>query len=366
MPKPALTRLPNNLLSAADYASRAREHLEASVYAHLSEGSGDGLTVAANRTAFAEYQVFNRILRRRADGHTRLHLWGADYAHPLFLAPIGFQQLYHPEGEKAWAMGAQAAAAGIVLSHYASTAMTEVTAANPRAFYQLYWQCRASTEALLPMIQAAGFRGIMVTVDTPVYGARWTSQRAGFVMPATIRAVNLSSIAPPSRSLTPDDRLVFQGYMADTMDWDDLAWLIANSPLPVAVKGITHEEDARHAQHIGAQGLVVSSHGGRGLDCGIASLTALPAIRAAVGEELTIWLDSGIRQGSDVFKAIALGADAVLIGRPAMYALAVAGALGVAHLLSLLRQELEVTMAQAGCFSLAEIRQTPLHRTGGR
>lgn len=364
MPKPALSSIPPDLLCAEDYAHKAREHLTEATYAHLSEGSGLNQTNAANCAAFSHFRVYNRVLRKNAHGHTHWSLWGENYAHPICLAPIGFQQLFHPQGELAWADGARAAETPIVLSHYASTPLERVSQANPQAFYQLYWQSRETAAPILQRIQAAGFRAVIVTVDTPVYGARYASHKAGFVMPAHIRAVNVPANNPLPRTLESHERVIFQGYMADTMGWEDVAWLVKQSPLPVVLKGVTHPDDARQARAIGVQGIVVSSHGGRALDCGLASLDALPAIRLAVGDDMMLWLDSGIRSGSDVFKAIALGADAVMIGRPAIYALAVAGALGVAHMLTLLRQELEITMAQAGCFSLRDVRASALFRAG--
>lgn len=207
----------------------------------------------------------------------------------------------------------------------------------------------------------SGYTALVVTVDVPVSGLRNRAQRAGFEMPSCTQMANLKAM-PQSRqvSLAADASIIFQGLMTAAPGWKDIAWLATQTRLPVILKGISHPDDARRALDMGMSGVVVSNHGGRSLDGLPAGIHALPAVRKAVGEEFTVLMDGGIRRGTDVFKAIALGANAVLVGRPQVHALAVAGALGVAHMLRLLRDELEMTMALAGCATIGSITPAAL------
>jgi isopentenyl diphosphate isomerase/L-lactate dehydrogenase-like FMN-dependent dehydrogenase len=216
---------------------------------------------------------------------------------------------------------------------------------------------------LVQRAEAAGYAAIVLTVDAPVQMPSLRAQRAGFVLPPACIAANLQRYPPSSAPETPPGASrILRGHMRHAPTWDDLDWLRQQTSLPLWVKGILHADDARALQNAGIAGLIVSNHGGRGLDGVPASLAVLPHIRAAVGDGYPLLLDSGIRSGLDVFKALALGADAVLVGRLQMYALAVAGALGVAHMIALLREELELTMALAGCATLADVRRATLQR----
>jgi 4-hydroxymandelate oxidase len=250
-----------------------------------------------------------------------------------------------------------------ILSSYASMPMEAVAeaAAGP-LWFQLYWQGdRPATLALAQRAEAAGYRALVLTVDAPVSGGRNREQRAAFVLPDGITAVNIGK--PPVVPQVPaGGSAVFDGMLAIAPGWDDVQWLCRQTRLPVLLKGILHPGDARLAVDAGAAGVIVSNHGGRVLDSQWPALKALPGIRAALGADVPILVDGGIRRGTDVFKAVALGADAVLIGRPYIHALATAGALGVAHLIRLLREELEMAMALSGCRTLNEINADLLCR----
>ena len=322
-------------------------------------------TLRANRRAFEQQRIYNRILVAGEHGSTELKLFGQRFRHPFLLAPVAHQGIFHVDAELASAQAANALEAGLVLSTLSSCRLEDVaTQTQAPRWFQLYFQAsKAVTLSLLKRAEASGYGAIVVTLDVPVHGARRSSQRLGFTLPAHLSALNLNDIeSGPSRTLSRNVSTVFQGYMADAPTWDDLAWLLQATALPVLVKGVTHPDDARRLQALGAAGVIVSTHGGRALDGGLASLDALPAIRQVVGADFTVLLDSGVRSGTDAFKAIALGANAVMIGRPYIYALATAGALGVAHLLRILRDELEITMAQAGCLRISDIGPHTLFR----
>ena len=358
VPQPPGARIPPDILSARDYEVAARRFIALPTYEYLAGGSGRGITVAANLDAFAQWAVVPRLLRDVTAGHTRVALGGATLRHPVLLAPVAFQRLAHAEGEIATARAASATDTCMVCSTLSSTLLEDVArAAGANKWFQLYFQSeRAATLALLARAERAGYGAIVVTLDAALQVGSERALRAGFRMSADCSAVNLPPGAVPAQPAPGEDESrIFQGLMRGAPTWDDLIWLLTQTTLPVWVKGVLHPDDARALQAAGVAGLVISNHGGRSLDGAPASLAVLPAIRAAVGRALPLLLDGGIRSGTDIFKAIALGADAVLIGRLQVYALGVAGALGVAHMIRLLREELEVCMALAGCATPADI-----------
>lgn len=362
---PPLGHVPSDVSAVMDYEPYARARLNPAVWAYLTGGAGDEVTLRDNQASFDRWRLSGRVLQPVAGGHTRISLLGSNYAHPLLLAPIGCQVLFHPEGELASTVGAGVMEAGMVVSSLASMPI-ETLAAHARAplWWQLYFQqSRAATQALLKRAEAAGCVAIVVTVDAPLSGVRHRERRAGFIWPARLASVNLPAAASSKISTPPPapGSLVFDQLMRQAPDWSDIAWLTQTTSLPVLVKGILHPDDALKALAAGAAGIVVSNHGGRILDGLPATLDALPAVAAACAGRVPVLFDGGIRRGADVFKALALGARAVLIGRAYVHALAAAGALGVAHALRTLREELEITMALSGCATLDDIGPAALH-----
>ena len=359
---PARHTIPPGLVTLADHEQHARTQLDDNAWAYFSGGAADEISLRANRSAWDALPLWPRVLRPLAGGHTRVPLLGRTLAHPILLAPVAFQRMAHPDGELAMAYAAAALGAGVVLSTQASVSLESVAQAvlpdpgRGPLWFQLYLQPdRGFTQALVQRAEAAGYEALVLTVDAPTSGVRDRERRAGFRLPPGVGPVNLAGLqAPASPPLSPGQSALFDGLLHHAPTWDDIAWLQSITRLPVVLKGVLHPADARQAVSVGAAGLIVSNHGGRTLDTAPATATALPRVVQAVGGAVPVLVDGGIRRGTDVLKAMALGASAVLVGRPAVWGLANAGAAGVAHVLRLLRDELEVAMALTGCATLAE------------
>ena len=341
----------------ADYETLARARLDPNALAFFAGGAADEITLRWNREAFDKLAISPRVFRGGSGGHARVPLFGREYKHPIFIAPMAVQKLAHKDGEIATAIAAEAQESCMVLSAQASVPMEDAYRAGATCrWFQLYVQpTRAATMQLVRRAEAAGFEVLVVTADAPVSGVRTREHRAGFQLPPGISAVNLEGLSSEAGPvLSPGASIVFDHFVAVAPTWDDLAWLKSETKLPIVVKGILAAEDATRAVELGVDGIIVSNHGGRTLDTLPATIDVLPEIVEAVAGRIPVLLDGGIRRGTDVLKAIARGAAAVLVGRPIIYGLAVDGALGAAHVLRLLRDELEIAMALTGCRTLAD------------
>ena len=356
---PPLATIPPDLRTLADYERRAPAHLPAEVWAHIQDAAGTGLSARDNRAAFDRWRLMPRALADLAGGTTALELFEERHATPVMVAPLAYGRIAHPDGERAIVRAATAIGVGCILSTLSSVTLEEVAAARAAAraqigsdaplWFQLYLQPRREDSlALVRRAEAADYRAIVLTIDAGV-------KPSGFVLPPGLEAANLQGMPRPRHVAAPGGRIVFGTPLADAAPgWDDLAWLRAATTLPILVKGMFAAEDARRMAGMGADGLILSNHGGRVLDGLPAALDQLPAILAAVGDT-PVLVDGGVRCGTDVVKALCLGARAVLVGRPVLHALAVAGLPGVAHVLHLLRTETETAMAQLGCPTLGDL-----------
>lgn len=356
----AHTQIPADIRCAADYERHAIHHIEAQAWQHIQSGADQNLTLAHNRAALDALRLVPQPVADLRHAHTRIELLGQTLASPLLLAPVAYQQLVHPEGELATVRAAMALQTGMVVSTLSSFTLEEIAQAGQAAatemghstprWFQLYMQpAREHSLQLIRRAEAAGYTAIVWTVDASI-------KRSGFALPHGVEAANLRGM--PSTQHTPPllgPILFGTPLMQQTPTWDDLRWLRAQTQLPIIVKGILSPAQAQQAVDLGADALIVSNHGGRVLDGVVSPIEVLPAIAQAVQGQVPLLLDSGVRHGTDVVKALALGASAALIGRPQLYALATAGLVGVAHLLHLLRAELELTMAQLGCATVADI-----------
>lgn len=354
----------------ADHENLAQKALPPACSAYLFGGAADELTLKKNATAWQHIELLPRVLRPMVGGHTRIQLFGREYAHPVLVAPMAYQQLAHPEGELASALAAAALGAGFVCSTQASASLENIAElylpeqGRGPLWFQLYMQHeREVTLELVQRAEQAGYEALVLTVDAPVSGVRDRERQHGFALPADIEAVNLKQQTPkvPSSHRNGSSPL-FDHHMAQAPTWEDVDWLASHTRLPVILKGITHPADARLTIEHGAQGLIVSNHGGRVLDTMPATAAVLPSIVKTVDGRVPVLVDGGLRRGSDVFKAVAMGATAVLVGRPVLHGLVNQGAQGVAHVLRLLHDELEITMALCGCANLAQVDESMIGR----
>lgn len=352
---PPLTQIPAYLQTVADYKAEAQKHLSDMVWQYLQGGSMDEHSVRDNLAQFAQIHLLPRMLKDLTQGHTAIEILGQTFPHPIFVAPIGHQQQFHPEAEAATALAAEVLGSNMILSTFTNTDMRALKQENPYKWFQLYWQGeREKSLALAQMAEAQNFKAIVVTIDSPHTGIRDRERRVFFHLPEGMQHPHTPAHIPLPE-LNQGDHPVFHGLMKIAPTWEDIAWLSEQTSLPIILKGIVNPHDAQLALQHGVQGIIVSNHGGRVLDGCIPPLMALQLIKKVVPTDFPVLYDGGIRRGSDIFKAIALGASAVLVGRPCIYGLATAGALGVAHILKILKEEFEITMALMGTATVSEI-----------
>lgn len=356
-PLTPLTQIPAYLQTIADYEKQAEQHLPEKTWHYLQGGAMDEQSVQENLQQFKNIQLIPRLLNDLTQGSTECEILGQKFPHPIFLAPIGHQQLFHPEGEAAAALAAEVLGSNIVLSTFTNTDMRSLKQENPLKWFQLYWQGdREKSLALVRLAEQQNFKALVITVDSPHTGIRDRERRVNFQLPEGMQHPHTPTHIPLPE-ISEHQHPVFNGLMQIAPKWADIEFIIAHSHLPVILKGVLHPLDAKKAVEIGVKGLIVSNHGGRVLNTSISPLIALAKIKAVVPHDFPLLLDGGIRRGTDIFKALALGASAVLIGRPAIYGLSVAGALGVAHVIKILKEEFEITMALMGTATVKEINQ---------
>ncbi len=348
------------LLNVDDFAEAARQRLDPGPYVYVVGGAGDEHTLRANTAAYGRWELRPRVLVDVGSITTATTVLGTEVALPLLVAPTAFQRLCHPDGEVALARAAASARTVMTLSTLASVTPAELAAGAPGGtkWFQLYWsRDRGFTQELVQAATEAGFTALMLTVDLPIAGRRERDARAGFALPDDLQLPNI-----PLALRREDFHSALGAIVDDTLTWRDLEWLRSVCPLPLVIKGILTREDALLAADHGAAAVVVSNHGGRQLDGVPASLDALPEVVEAIGERVEVLVDGGIHRGTDVLKALALGAKAALTGRAVLWGLAVAGEEGAARVLELLRKELETGLKLLGCTSPAEVTGAHVQR----
>ncbi|WP_250212804.1 alpha-hydroxy acid oxidase [Acrocarpospora catenulata] len=331
--------------------------LPADAFDFVAGGSGGERTLRANVGAFDRCAVVPRVLRDVSHPDLATVLFGTPASMPVAIAPMAFQGAIHPGGEPALAAAARDAGVPFTAATLSGVPIEEIAATGADTWFQLYWlRDRGVTAELVARADAAGCGVLMLTVDVPAMGRRLRDVRSGFTLPAEVRPANLRAPDDAARTRRTG-RSPLAEHAAVTidpsLDWSAVEWLRARTSARLVLKGVLDPRDARRAADLGVDGLVVSNHGGRQLDGAVASLTALAAVREAVGDRCQLLLDGGVRDGGDVLKALALGASGVLLGRPALWGLAAGGRDGAAAVLALLRTELENALALAGCPDLA-------------
>ncbi len=341
-------------MDSADFDAleeKARAVLSPGAYAFAAAGAGDEITLADNVAAWRALRLRPRVLRDITAVDTSVELLGTRVAAPILIAPMGRHRLFHAEGERATARGAAAAGAPYVLATTATVSIEDVAAERGSApqWFQLYMSAdRAVSESLVDRVAAAGFRAIVLTVDQPVYGASPRAARAPITPSPEIRHVNLPGQPIARTAYDP----AFREVVMFPATYGDLEWLVRRSPIDVLVKGVLRGDEALRCVEAGAKAVIVSNHGGRHLDTALTTAAALPEVVDAVGKRAEIYVDGGIRRGTDIVKALSLGARAVLVGRPVLWGLATAGAEGVHSVLAHLRAELVRTMQLCGIAAL--------------
>jgi 4-hydroxymandelate oxidase len=349
-------------VSVWEYEERARAVLSKMAFDYFAGGAEDELTIADNRAAFSRFVLRPRVLVDVGERDTATTALGTPVSVPVLVSPTALHALAHPDGEVETARGVAAAGTLMALSSLASRTLEEVASIGGPRWYQLYVQRdRDFTAELVKRAELAGYSAIVLTADLPVVGARDRDARNQFTIPDGMGYANLAVARPPDSE--GSDLAAFVAFLGDpSLDWNDVEWLRSLTDLPFLLKGVVTKEDAVRAVDAGFEGIVVSNHGGRQLDGTIASLDALPEVVAAVQGRAEVFLDGGIRRGSDVLKAVALGARAAMVGRPVLWGLAVGGADGVRHVLDLIRTEFDVAMAIAGCRSVSDITSSLVRR----
>lgn len=374
--------------SIADLRRVAKRRLPRAVFDYADGGAEDEVTERRNSEAFQDYELLPHALVDVSEVDLATTVLGQPIALPLILAPTGLTRLFHYQGELAVARAAARAGTVYTLSALASSSIEEVAAAadGPRWFQIYVWRDRGLVEEFFGRCRAHGYGALCLTVDVPVLGRRERDLRSGMTIPPhltlgtildaglrphwwwrfltspRITMANVAGRGEAGRSNVTALGTYINSQFDPSVTWDDLAWMLKQWDGPFAVKGILRPEDARRAVDLGVQGIIVSNHGGRQLDHVPAAIEALPAIVDAVGDRAEVILDGGVRRGSDVLKALALGARACMIGRAALYGLGAGGQRGVEHALSLLRGEIQRSLALAGCRSVQDLDRSFVRR----
>jgi 4-hydroxymandelate oxidase len=362
--KPAATATPRKLATVMDFEALAKQRMSHMAYEYVSGGAGDEVTLRDNIQAYDRLRLHPRVLVDVSQLDTRTTILGQPLDFPIVMAPTAYHRIMHPEGELATVRGAAKAGATMIASSFATTTIEDMsrTAKSP-LWFQLYCvRDRGFTKNLVQRAENAGCRALFITVDTPVTGNRHRETRAGFALPPGIDRANYRDLGGTAATTShrPSEREIYSVVLDPTLTWKEIEWIRSFARVPVVIKGVLSPLDAARALSTGVDAIAVSNHGARNLDTVPATIEALPRIADAVKGALPLFVDGGVRRGTDVLKALALGASAVLVGRPYLYGLAAQGADGVSTVMTMLRTEFEMAMALAGRRTIKEIDRTVL------
>ncbi|MCB9594626.1 MAG: alpha-hydroxy-acid oxidizing protein [Sandaracinaceae bacterium] len=349
----------NGPLNLDELRASAESKLDKNAFDYYASGAHDEHTLRENRAAFSRIAMRYRVLVDVSRRDASTEVLGLPLSMPVIIAPTAFQKMAHPDGELATSRAAASAGIAMINSTLSNTPVEEVVkAGSAPILFQLYvYKDRGETKALIERAEAAGARALVLTVDAPLLGTRERDRRNHFRLPEGLKVANMTAAGMGDLPDVADSGLA--AYVAQMLDpslsFADLEWLKSITKLPLLVKGVVRGDDAIRCVQHGADGVVVSNHGGRQLDTSVATIRALPEVVDAVGDRTTVLVDGGVRRGTDVIKALALGAQAVLIGRPVLWGLAHAGQAGVERALAILAEEIDLAMALCGCPDVASI-----------
>ncbi|XP_068580944.1 2-Hydroxyacid oxidase 1 [Cebidichthys violaceus] len=356
----------------ADFEEEAKKVLPKAVYDYYRSGADEQTTLADNVAAFNRWRLVPRVLRDVSTVDLSVSVLGHKLSMPVCVAATAMQRMAHPEGETATARACQAMGTGMMLSSWATSTIEEVMSAMTTSvggvmWLQLYiYKDRELTLSLVRRAEEAGYKAVFVTVDTPYLGRRLDDMRNRFKLPSHLSMSNFSSASMAFSEGNYGNDSGLAVYVAKAIDpslcWDDITWIKKHTYLPVIVKGVVNGEDAAQAVIYGVDGILVSNHGARQLDGVPATLDVLEEVVQAVQGRCDVYMDGGVRRGTDVLKALALGAKAVFIGRPVLWGLACQGEQGVTEILELLKEELRLAMALSGCRSVSEVSRSLVRR----
>ena len=356
------SQAPAGAVSLSDFEALARERVPRMAYEYISGGAADEITLRWNRESFDRIRLRPKILVDVSNLDTRLTLFGQELPFPILLAPTAYHRLVHPEGEIATVRGAALAGATLIAGMLATNTIEEMAkaATGPLWFQTYILKDRGFTRDLVQRAEGAGCKAICVTVDSPVVGVRNRDQRANFALPPEMERANLKGLMRPGGNLRPPEGDIYTPILDASLTWKEIDWLRSFARVPVLLKGVLNPDDAEQAVKAGASGIIVSNHGARNLDTVPATIDILSEVTERVAGRIPVLMDSGVRRGTDVLKALALGATAVLIGRPYLYGLGVAGPEGVRRVVNILQTEFRIAMALAGRPSLRSIDRSAL------
>lgn len=346
-------------LNLREYASRAKNNIAGMAWDYYTGGSDDETTLAENEAAWGRARLHYRVLADIAVRSTRTNVLGHELSMPVMAAPTAFQKLAHADGELATVRATTMAGTAMILSSLSTVDVEEVLdAAKGPVFFQLYmYRDRNVSRELIRRVESAGCKAIILTVDAPLLSNRERDERNHFSLPEGVTVRNLTATGHLDFTTNGGSGLsrFVHDHQDPTLNWEHVEWLRETTDLPIVIKGLCRPDDAIRCFDLGAEAIIVSNHGGRQLDTSPATFEVLPSICEAVGDRGEVWVDGGIRRGTDVIKALAAGATATLIGRPILWGLADSGEAGVSDVWSIMQRELDLDMALCGCRSIAEI-----------
>jgi len=344
-------------VSLSDYEAVARDRTPRMAFEYISGGAADEITLKWNRESYDRIRLRPRIFVDVSKLDTRIKLFEQELPFPILLAPTAYHRLVHPEGELATARGAGAAGATMVAGMLATTPIEDIAkaATGPLWFQTYILKDRGFTHDLIQRAEAVGCKALCITSDSPVVGVRNRDARANFSLPPNLERANLRGLMRTGGNLRPPEGDIYTPILDASLTWKEIDWLRSFAKIPVLLKGVLNPDDAELAVKSGASGIIVSNHGARNLDTVPPTIEILPEVVERVAGRIPVLCDSGIRRGTDVLKALALGATAVLIGRPYLYGLSVGGDAGVTRVINILKNEFKVAMALSGRPAIASI-----------